>query len=125
MPAEVSRRLLAMTTAVFLAVVAWTSVATSQQYDKPCSFGPVSMRVDPREVHDIVYESLHNPRLAWYRILALEEDPELEPFTFSVASEDDGLGRGLWCPEEKPPVVVEPKPGATWNDGDITGDPVP
>jgi hypothetical protein len=64
-------------------------------------FGPVTLRIDPLEANEVV-ETAKTPRAAWYEILEMEEDPELPPFEFSVASPDDG-GEDLDCPEPRTP----------------------
>lgn len=64
----------------------------------PCRFGPITLRIDFDVMEAVIWES-STRREAWHAILALEEDPEIEPLTFAVASEDDGLGDGLVCPE--------------------------
>lgn len=62
---------------------------------RPCYFGPFMMRVDPFEVHRIA-EAVPSGREALQRVLALEEDPELPPYRFRVATEDDG-GDDITC----------------------------
>lgn len=63
--------------------------------DRPCQFGPFTMQIDPVEMVRIA-EAAPSGREALERILALEENPELPPFTFLVATEDDG-GEDITC----------------------------
>lgn len=63
--------------------------------DKPCHFGPFTMQVDRIEAARIA-QAAPSGREALEKILALEENPELPPFTFLVATEDDG-GDDITC----------------------------
>ena len=62
---------------------------------RPCWFGPFTMHIDETEAAEIA-EAAPSGREALDSILALEEDFELPPFTFFVATEDDG-GDDISC----------------------------
>lgn len=64
---------------------------------RPCHFGPFIMRIDGIEAARIA-QAAPSGREALEKILALEENPDLPPFTFSVATEDDG-GEDITCPD--------------------------
>lgn len=66
--------------------------------DWPCRFGPITMRIESATVNAII-QTTSTRREAWYAVLALEDDPQVAPLTFELASDDDGLGDGLVCPE--------------------------
>ncbi len=60
-----------------------------------CYFGPITLRVDPVEAARAV-DTCCTGRDKLQKVLALEENPELPPFTFLISTEDDG-GEDITC----------------------------
>ena len=60
-----------------------------------CYFGPITLRVDPVEAARAV-DTCCTGRDKLEKVLALEENPELPPFTFLISTEDDG-GDDITC----------------------------
>lgn len=65
--------------------------------ERPCYFGPITMRIDFAEVETII-RTTETRRAAWNAIVARADDPEAKEITFAVSAPDDGLGDGLVCP---------------------------
>ena len=63
--------------------------------ERTCTFGPFTMQLDPWEVSRLA-EAAPSGREALQQVMALEEDIDIPPITFLIATEPDG-GDDMTC----------------------------